>query len=480
LIDRDEILSFVHSILSQLSTPVKKAMTETIIGALLSQRFAIASTARKMQGPTKRESKAKRFNRLLNSDGVDPTEVSRRILAHLFPQPTLLSPPIVFATDWTSMGYLSILLTCVVLRDRAVPVFWTVVEGVATADAEEVHLELLAKIRPAGLQAALVADRGFGNVRFMRALEKHNFTYIVRVVGNAKIQSASDEEFWSIDSVAYERGAVQDFGFVDYREKDPHNVRIVRFHSSDSKHKEPWILASQYTWPAEQLIAVYALRFKCEEFNKDFKDVRAGFGLRGYYWEVPQRMARQLVVVAITYIMMVTASRYGVYRSWTIDETPGTTAAWRGGLMHLCDSVRGPAINAQHLLGQMPKLPMRVPTWHCRSNSNVPIHTEWNLAIRKREPKKLTPSNEHIVVARRLLDRIRNSPFTWKEVASKLGVTFTYLHQVLGGNNKVPAYWLPHIYEIFKWNETELFKDIAWRPRCTATVRKRRTQRATA
>lgn len=304
------MLETVHKSLTRiLGNSLIASQVQTIIaivaGLLEGEEAGIAKIGRKIHGAGKEKSKMNRVYRFVSNPRVEVGRICEAMVRALS-----LKGKVVVATDWTEIGPLSVLVSAVVTKGRAIPIFWTIIDTAATRKkaVEVEHMRELSQIL-AGVRAIHVLDRGFDDGAFLNEIGKF-CKYDVRVSKGFCHRRPDETEFKNIDNFPIKRGRRHDLGEVEYTKSHRTRCRIVVFH--DHQQKEPWILATNcYGESRAAIVEYYARRFRVEESFKDLKDLRNGFGLHGYRMEKCDHLSRLLAVLALGYLLVSACGHYG-------------------------------------------------------------------------------------------------------------------------------------------------------------------------
>ncbi|MDJ0863449.1 MAG: hypothetical protein QNJ82_14575 [Gammaproteobacteria bacterium] len=188
------------------------------------------------------------------------------------------------ASDWIEFdadGHSTITLSLVRSHGRAPPLIWLTVpkatlEGQRNA-YEEAVLVGLAEALPEGVEATVLADRGFGDTKLFHLLE-HGlvFEYVIRFPGNTDVTSAKGESRQAAGSVDA-GGRARTLRGASVNPQHYSVNTLVCVHAKDMK--ESWCLgASDGQAGARVLANGYAERWDMKCGLRDTEDLRFGMG----------------------------------------------------------------------------------------------------------------------------------------------------------------------------------------------------------
>lgn len=294
-----------------------KTLAVLIFALMCTKRLGVASLGRALPTRTAEKHRIKRVDRFLGNRRI-PTQELAKALAQAIVSTRKL---VLVAVDWTDLhdGKHQALVAGIIIKGRALPVFWTVVPktklSLSQNRIEENFVLCLKKILPRDCEVVILADRGFSRVTFLQHLEKLGFKFIIRTQAKVWVETQSFRGTLGILEVP--RGTKRDLGVIKYHKLAQWPVRLaVCF---DPRQKEPWFLATNVKdEPLSKIIAWYGRRMEVEEFFKDLKNERDGFKLRGLKLSSPGRYSRLFLLMAYAYFLLsvigLWAEREGLHR----------------------------------------------------------------------------------------------------------------------------------------------------------------------
>ena len=212
---------------------------------------------------------------------------------------------IIVLVDWTEMGRYKTLVMALPRDGRALPVWWKSIrkdgkEGSQIA-VEAEGLCALERLLPKGRDVVIVGDRGFGNSRWLREIERRGWGYVQRYPSNRWVEG--ERCIGKLNELGIERGQkAKDFGEVLVTETNPIRTRLITTFAK--KAKEPWYLVTNLKDIPAEIVRIYQRRMWIEEMFRDFKNRRWGLGLRGVELSEPERQDRLLSVLALAYVFL--------------------------------------------------------------------------------------------------------------------------------------------------------------------------------
>lgn len=291
-----------------LSTHIKgmrlsrlRTLSAIVSGAMKMKGVGVLSLGRAMDGDVAAKHRIKRVWRFLKNTGVENLQVSRSMFQSLIPA----KGRIIVLCDWTDLAPYQQLIMSIPKDGRAMPFLSQTImkdSGDGTMiEAEQRILACLAAICPAGRELIIVADRGFGNTRWVGDIAKWGWHFVQRIASGHKVDIAGFHGFAA--DLGIIRGAVsKDFGWGNWTDGKALKVRIVGTHEKDSK--EPWVLVTDMPDVTAEIIRIYKRRMWTEAMFRDLKNRNWGLGLDSTRLSKPDRHDRLFLVLAIAYALL--------------------------------------------------------------------------------------------------------------------------------------------------------------------------------
>ena len=297
------VQDLVSSIFDDLHAKRVASLSAAAFGALVGARLAVATIGRALAVATNRNAKhvIKQVDRFFSNTGIDVW----KLFASWVPFVVGSRPEIMVALDWTEFdadNQATIALYLVTRHGRATPLLWkTVVKSELKGwrnEHEDVLLECLREVLPAGVKVTVLADRGFGDQALYELLKDQlGFEFVVRFRGVVKV---ADEH--GVTKTANEwvpdngRPRLLRKACVTKTRREVGAVVCVKAKGM----KEPWCLATSHAdKTGAEIVSYYGKRFTIEETFRDQKNLRFGMGLTDTRISSPERRDRILLVGAI-------------------------------------------------------------------------------------------------------------------------------------------------------------------------------------
>lgn len=274
--------TIISKYFSKLGVALSKSFTRYTLGAISACSFSTYEIARHVSKTTKKDfNTAERgLNYLLNNDNfqIDDTywRMHINMIFDLMFEQNLIQKnnKIYIQVDFTSQtNYFLILSASIIINNRAVPLYFTMrnypkkKEQYNHKKMEQAFLQGLKHILSKQYQYVIVADRGFGNQRFLDLCEHCGFEYVIRMQPNLKIEIG--DKVGLIEEICDSDGDY--FALV---KKWSSSISIYRC----SKEENIWYLTSNIKdLNDKEAQNIYENRFKIEKCFQDLKS--SGFDI---------------------------------------------------------------------------------------------------------------------------------------------------------------------------------------------------------
>ena len=222
---------------------------------------------------------------------------------------------IVLSMDQTDLGErFAVLMISVRVGDRALPLAWRVEVGEANLgfDWQQELLEQVRRWLPAGAKVMMLADRFYPSRSLIEWLQAAGWHYRLRLKGNL--------------SVDVGRGDIETTGDLAVGVKERYEPHARLFEQGvptpigvlhEAGHAEPWIIAMD-CFPTKARVLDYGLRWGIEPMFSDFKS--RGFGLEETQLQVPERLDRLILIMALAMYWCVRCGREDAFQAPTPTE----------------------------------------------------------------------------------------------------------------------------------------------------------------
>lgn len=248
----------------------------------------------------------KQVDRLVGNDKVDIWEYFSYWVPHVVGE----RQTIMVAMDWTDFdrdGHTTIALNLLTDHGRAIPLIWRTVQKSELKnhrnEFEDSILTRLYETLPQGVEATIIADRGFMDTALFEALrDQWGFGYIIRLRGNVKVRSASGESR-SAEKWVGKGGRAKTLRNAKLTAKEFPVPTIVCVKAK--KMKESWCLAaSDPSAKSSDLTKHYGKRWGIETYFRDAKDIRFGLGMDAIHTKSTERRDRLFLLSAMAIVLL--------------------------------------------------------------------------------------------------------------------------------------------------------------------------------
>lgn len=198
--------------------------------------------------------------------------------------------------DFTSIeNHFLILSASVVFHDRAVPLYFTMrvyPKKENTYDHKKMESAFLKGLKHAlskQYRYAIVADRGFGNARFVAACADAGFDYVIRIEPNMRAKIGENEGILG-----------------DIAQEGQQKVSLKNWHADQdvwvkSEGDSRWVIVSNVA--ESDAVEIYEKRFKIEKLFQDLKS--SGFDIESSKIRKYDRFKRMAVLCMIAHSLLV-------------------------------------------------------------------------------------------------------------------------------------------------------------------------------
>jgi Transposase DDE domain len=240
--------------------------------------------------------------------------------------------------DWTSVWPYQVLAALVPLEGRAVPVFEWAVEQWAFPGSqnhyEEQFIRALRRSIPKTWKVVIVADRGFQRVDFLRCLQQHGFRFVVRVKGDAWVESGG----YAGPLRDYPLSVGQCFKLspCTYHKTKRYPLKLALTCAQIDGKVSSWLLATDLGLTAGQIVALYRRRFWCEE---SFRDQKQEFRLEQVRVKQAGRLENLLLALSIVLLLLAVigmrGQKLGYADKFAVPKKKQTVLSWVQIALHL-------------------------------------------------------------------------------------------------------------------------------------------------
>lgn len=287
----------------------RKTLAHIVAGAMKMKGVGVLALGRAMDGPAIAKHRIKRVDRFLANEQLEGLAIAKELFNLLRDGDRR---PVVLA-DWTDRHAFEQLVLSIPRDGRSLPFhaitvrttkFGGETEGVLVRAEEQILRELHAMC-PAGVKPVVIADRGFGNERWISEMAKRGWGFVQRLSKNHHVET--EHHIGTIPELGIRRGyRPKDWGWGtmgDNKKQDKTRFRLVTVFHRDAD--EPWYLITNIEdMPANKVTDLYAKRWWTEAMFRDLKNRKWGLGMDEVKLTTLERTAAHFIVVAIAYILL--------------------------------------------------------------------------------------------------------------------------------------------------------------------------------
>lgn len=202
---------------------------------------------------------------------------------------------VLLSLDQTDLGdRMAVLMVCVGVGDRALPLAWLAEEGPANIgfEGQRTVLDQVRGWLPEGVEVMLLADRFYPSIDLFEWLRVHGWHYRLRLKGNLLADLGYGEETTTGELA---RGVKERYlAKVRLFAKGGVLTNLGILH--EAGHPEPWIIAMDCP-PTRAAVLDYGARWAIEPTFSDFKG--RGFELEDSQLEHADRLERLILVMVL-------------------------------------------------------------------------------------------------------------------------------------------------------------------------------------
>ena len=300
--------SIISNHFSKLGAALSKSFTRYVSGTISACSSSTYEIARHVckQNNLSFNTNEKGLNYLLSNDNLQIDDgywrMYLKMIFDLMDEQDLLreDKKIYIQVDFTSNeNYFLILCASVIINNRSIPLYFTMRNYPKKKDQydhkkmEYAFLKGLKHILSKKYQYVIVADRGFGNKRFIEACEKFGFEYLIRMTPNAKVESL---HAIGIMEEICESNAIYEMNVLNWKK----NLTVYR-HSNEAGS---WYLTSNINGlKHEESKEIYKNRFKIEKCFQDLKS--SGFNIEDSKIRKYSKYKRLLAICMVSHALLV-------------------------------------------------------------------------------------------------------------------------------------------------------------------------------
>lgn len=279
-----------------------KTLAAIVVSATDLCGVGLLALGRGMHTGTTAKHNIKRVGRFLGNAHVEGTAVARGLFDAFAPT----QGRVLVLADWTDVANGKMLVFALPCNGRSVPFFTAVVAkhagegGMIRAETEA--LQALARICATRSNVIIVADRGFGNRRWLGDVRDQGFHFVQRL--SCVFQAETEHHIGGLKELNVRRGnAIRDWGHGTIGEDRAIVGRLITAY--DKKAKEPWYLVTNVDdATAKEVVSLYRRRWWIETLFRDKKNRDWGLGLATVHLKDYRRYERLFYIVALAFIVL--------------------------------------------------------------------------------------------------------------------------------------------------------------------------------
>jgi hypothetical protein len=289
---------------------VLAALISGIVGSKSTNLPAIAGEA---PFDIEEDSSVKRFERWLQNEHIKMESYFLPFAQALIA--SLAHLPLVLVIDGSIVGRGCITLVVgLVYKQRALPIAWIVVKGKKGHLPEELHIELIERVRPLIPQEAqvrVIGDGEFDGIGFQATLNGWGWKYALRTAKNIILQWQGQEfSFQDMgDYIQPGEDLVVPGALFTKEQYGP--VLAIAWWRKDCK--EPIYLVSNMQ-SEQEAYHFYSKRFRIETFFSDQKS--RGFHLDKSHISDPERLSRLMIGACLAYHWIIFLGVTALEKGW--------------------------------------------------------------------------------------------------------------------------------------------------------------------
>jgi hypothetical protein len=304
--DPAQILAWLVANVKEMRHSRRKTLAAIVAAVLVMKGVGVLALGRAMAGRVAAKHCIKRVWRFLKNDGFEVEALSAALFHYMRPR----SGRVIVLVDWTDVDPFQQLVLSLPRDGRSLPFFCLTIrksessgeqEGMMI-EAERLALESLGRMCPSDLQVILVADRGFGNVRWLADVKKRGWHWVQRL---SHIHTVNlDSHFGSLKELGIRRGwRARDWGWGTMNEQGWGPIRLITVFEWDAQ--EAWYLVTDLEWePPAEIVRIYKRRMWIEAMFRDLKNRDWGLGMDYVRLSAPERQTRHFMILALGYALL--------------------------------------------------------------------------------------------------------------------------------------------------------------------------------
>jgi len=302
MLSPEEILAWIEENVKGMRRSRAKTLACIVSAAMEMHGVGVLTLGRTMDTATTCKHNIKRVDRFLGNSAFEAEALATGIFATFAP----ITGRLLVLADWTDVPNGKLLVFSLPANGRSIPFYAVSVakkagEG-AMKRAEDSALAALQRISQGYSDVIVVADRGFGNQRWIPGAQALGFHFVQRVSG---VFFADTEKYiGKLEEMNLRKGArIRDWGCGTLGEDEAIRGRLVTAFDPDAK--EPWYLITDLQdADIQEIVSIYRRRWWIETTFRDNKNRDWGMGLGNVTLKDYHRYERLFYITALAFIFL--------------------------------------------------------------------------------------------------------------------------------------------------------------------------------
>lgn len=302
MLSPDSILTWLKENVNNVRLSRLKTLAAIVPAAMERCGVGVLALGRSMEGTTSAKHNIKRVGRFLGNKDLECEAIAEGLFNAFAPK----TGRVLVLADWTDVANGKMLVFTLPCNGRSIPFFVKVVpkqagDG-ALVHAEEEALQALGRICRGRSDVVLVADRGFGNKRWLSDARHAGFHFVQRLSNVFNVDT--EKHIGSLRELNLRRGRrIRDWGCGTVGDEEAIEGRLVTTY--DPKAREPWYLVTDlHEISPEEVVSIYRRRWWIETCFRDKKNRDWGLGLDVVVLKDYRRYERLFYIAALAFIFL--------------------------------------------------------------------------------------------------------------------------------------------------------------------------------
>ena len=304
--DPEDILSWLEEKVHGMRRSRTKTLAAIVGGAMRMQGSGVLALGRAMDGSAAAKHRIKRVDRFLGNPQVEVDAVHEALFDQFSPR----GEPVVVLADWTDRAPFQTLVLAFPRDGRSIPFYSITVEkGDGSGahkglmiEAEEEALEALSRMCGDEIRPIIIADRGFGNTRWLGNIQNRGWQFVQRISRDINVET--EHYIGVLRELGIRRGwKPRDWGQGTMTNHYFGPIRLVTVY--DKEADNPWFLVTNLTSEhSGAIVGLYKKRMWIEAMFRDLKNSNWGLGMDHVRLTTEARLERHFLIVALAYIFL--------------------------------------------------------------------------------------------------------------------------------------------------------------------------------